>query len=266
MDDINEIVVFEGKTPSAPAQEAGVIETASPAEPKATTTQERDESGKFKASEPVKEPVPEPKEPEKKQESQPAAAQSGQMAALLAERARRQQAEADRQKLEAELQRLRSGGTEQPATADFYANPEQAVDERVARHLAPFRQTFISQSIELASRSHEDFDDAIKHLMEAADQNPELQSMLVNHENPGEFAYFIGSTTPAFRQSFAQKHTQRLGEKDAEIATLKARIAELESGQKAVAALPESLNRQPSGSVPARDSNDMDIRNIVRFK
>lgn len=265
-ENINEIVMFGNQSPAKAGGE-GVTEAATPAAvPEQRETQAeshpagpaRDESGKFKAAEPAKEPAA-ATGTETRAEHE--TAQRGQMAALLAERAKRQQLEARLAELEARAQ----PGTQQQET-DFYADPAKAIDERVASALAPFRQTFLSQSIEIASKAHEDFDEAIKHFMDAADQNPELRSMFLSHENPGEFAHFIGSTTPAYRQSASQKHAATLSAKDAEIATLKSRVAELEQGQKAVAGLPESLNRVPSGAVPARESNDLDARNIVRFK
>lgn len=262
MDDINSIVMFGNTAESAPAPEATV--DAAPAAAATTAVeveqapkQERDESGKFKSTaEPAKaqEQVLEQQAP-----AQSAPAEKGQMAALLAERAKRQQIE---QKY-AELERRLNGG-QQPAPTDFFEDPAKAVQEQVANAVAPFRQVMFNQSVALAESQHTDFGEAVQHFLALTEKNPQLRDAWLNSEDPGEFAYHWGTSTHEYRQSFAKRYTDQVSVKDTEIATLKARVAELEKAQ--LNAVPESLNRQPSGAVPARESNDIDIREIARFK
>jgi hypothetical protein len=182
------------------------------------------------------------------------------MAALLAERAKRQQAEQRAAELE---RRLQSGGQPQEE-ADIFTDPGRVVQDHVNRAVAPYRQMMFNQSVQAAEGRYTDFGDAVQHFLALTEQNPQLRENWLASDDPGEFAYRVGASTPEFRQAFAKRYTDQISAKDTEIGTLKARIAELEKAQLSV--VPDSLNRQPSGAVPVREGNDMDIRNIVRFK
>jgi hypothetical protein len=76
----------------------------------------------------------------------------------------------------------------------------------------------------------------------------------------------MGSSAPEYRQQREKSFTDQISAKDAEIKTLQARLAELEGAQKKLSEIPESLNRQPSGSAPIRDGDEFDINKVVRFK
>jgi len=261
MDDINSIVMFGNTTESAPAPDVKVeaapaAAATTAAEVEQAPKQERDESGKFKAAntEPAK-----AQEQAAQQAPEPAKAEKGQMSALLAERAKRQQAE----QRAADLERRLQAGNQQPAT-DFFEDPEKAVQEQVATAVAPFRQAMFQQSLTVAQSQYQDFDEAAEHFAQLVEQNPQLRDNWLASDNPGEFAYVVGSSTPQYRQAFAKRYTDQVAAKDTEIATLKAEIATLKNSQ--LERVPESLNRQPSGAIPARESNDLDVRNIVRFK
>ncbi len=266
MDDINSIVMFNGKAESAPAPEATV--EAAPAAAATTaaeveqSTQERDEHGRFKPAEPAKAPaqVEQKAEPvQSTQQAQPAKVEEGRMSALLAERAKRQQAE---QRL-AELERRLQSGQPQEEP-DIFTDPARVVQQHVQQAVAPFRQVMFNQSVQLAESQYPDFSEAAQHFLALTERNPQLKDAWLNSEDPGEFAYHWGTSTPEYRQAFAKRYTDQVSAKDTEIATLKAEIANLKNSQ--LNAVPESLNRQPSGAVPAREGNDLDIRNIVRFK
>lgn len=259
MDDINSIVSFKsGGEPSKaePAAKAEpVVET--PQEPKGEqaatpAAQERDEAGKFKAKEEVKaDPKVETKVEPKEQKP------VGQLAALMAERAKRQE-------LERRLAALEKGQP-QAEKPDIFTDPERAVAELVNQQTGPIRERFFKQSINTAAKSYEDFDAAAENFSAMMEANPSLIQQLRSEEDPGEFIYRVGSNTPEFREAQAAKTREQLSAKDTEIAALKAQIETLTKTSQAKNDVPESLNRQPSGAIPDRDS-DTDIKNIVRFK
>lgn len=258
MDDINDIVMFNGKAESAPAPEATV--EAAPAAAATTAAeveqprQERDEHGKFKAAESAKTP----EAAQQQGQPEPAKAEKGQMSALLAERAKRQELE----RKYAELERRLQGQPQEER--DIFTDPAGVVQEHVSKAVAPFRQLMFNQSVQLAEGKHQDFAEAVQHFLALTEENPQLRDNWLNSDDPGEFAYVVGSSTPQYRESFAKRYTDQVSAKDAEIATLKAQIADLQKSQ--LNAVPASLNRQPSGAVPARESNELDIREIARFK
>jgi hypothetical protein len=274
MDNIDSIVLFDGKGSSAapapaaaapePTGEAAtpVAAAATPAEP---AKQERDEAtGKFKAKTEAQpaaaattaEPAAQPAQAQ----PEPARAEKGQMSALLAERAKRQQVEQRAAQLEARVAQLENSGS------DVLADPDAALNDRIKKEIAPLKSTFFEQSIALAASAHEDFEEVIEHFMAVAETNPALREQWAAHENPGEFAYLVGSAAPQHREKRERTYKEQITAKDAEISTLKARVTELEASQKRLAEVPESLNRQPSGSSPARQDDEYDINKIVRFK
>ncbi len=262
MDDIDSIVMFEGKAAEAPASvstgevETKVETTASPAVPE--NKPDRDEHGKFKAKEATTDtPVTtatQTTEPEK-------APEKGQLAALLAERGRRHQVESENARLKAQL--AQGGQTESP---DFLTDPQAAIREGVQREIAPLRNRLFLQSIESAGAAHKDYEEVISHFLTLAEENPALRQQFVEHENPGEFAYVVGSSTPQYREQREKTYTDKISSVEAENATLKAQLAELQGAQKKLSEIPESLNRQPSGPVPVRQDESNDIKNLVRFK
>lgn len=269
-DDINSIVPFRSgafaESQSEPAKAEPVEAKDEPkgeeAAPPAAT--ERDEAGRFKAKDEAEKPAeaakPEGQETEQKSAKQDKA--SGQLAALMAERAKRQE-------LERELAQLRAGN--QPSTAqpetDIFTDPEKAVQTLVEKQVAPLRQRFFNMSMQAAQgRYGDEFDAAAEHFMVLAEANPNLSQQLRAAEDPGEFVYLVGTSTPEFRQAQAKKATEALAAKEAENAALKAEIEALKKGQSARDAVPDSLNRQPSGSVPEREADQEDAMNIVRFK
>jgi hypothetical protein len=267
--DIGSIVRFQSgassnaETKVEPSEPAKVEPTGESAAPPAA---ERDESGRFKSKEePKVEAKAEPEvKPEAKAEAKPevkpepqSEKPSGLLAALKAEREKRQQAE----------QRLASlEGGAKADTSDFYEDPNKAVEERVNKLVAPIREKFFTQSMQAASKAHDDFEAAAEHFAKLLDIDPTLGQRWMQDEDPGEFIYRIGSDTPAHREAQAAKVKEQLSAKDTEIADLKAKLAAFEGAKKAAEDVPESLNRQPSGAVPARESDKTDIHNIVRFK
>lgn len=251
MESIESIVVFDQG--AAPTGET----TATPA-----ATQQRDDQGQFKA-EAKPEQIEAPVTPEVKPVEVPEVkAEKGQISALLAERGKRQSAEAELQALRAKVAELEG----KPSETDIFTDPDKAIAERVNKQLAPIRQRFFDQSVKTAAAAHSDFEDVAKSFGEMLDADPTLHARWLESEDPGEFIYTVGSTTPQFREKQTSQYREQLSAKDSEIASLNARLKELEGSRKALSEVPESLNKQPSGAVPVRNDADYDINNIVRFK
>jgi hypothetical protein len=256
---INDIVSFNGSG-KEPSGETAKAEAATPAV-------ERNESGQFKSKEqtedkaevPAKAEAEAKPEVDAKVETKPepkAEKPTGQLAALLAERAKRQE-------LEARLAKLEQGNTEKP---DFFTDPEKAARDLVQKEIAPLKQRYFQRSITDAQKAHgEDFEAAAENFSQLIEANPVLREQWLKEDDPGEFIYLVGSNTPEFRQAREAKTQETLTAKDAQIATLTAEIEAMKKAQGARDSVPESLNRQPSGSVPARQDDD-DISSIVRFK
>lgn len=262
MDDINSIVMFQGGGSPAEAKAEAPAETTAPTgEPEAATATpavERDEAGRFKGKQAEAKPTEATQQVEAKPEVKPEAKPTGQLAALLAERAKRQQ-------LEQELAQLRQ--QPQAEKQDIWTDPEAAVQKLVDQRLSPIRQRFFTMSMQSAEGKYgQEFEAAATQFMELADANPALAQQLREADDPGEFVYVVGSNTPAFRQAQAQKSQEALSAKDAQIAALTAELETLKTAQQHRSAVPDSLNRQPSGAVPSRAADPEDINTIVRFK
>lgn len=256
MEDLNDIVLFESSKAEAPEKapaETGE-KTATPAESK----QERDETGKFRAKVETKE------EPKVETKEEPPKAEKGQISALLAERSKRQTAEERARALEARIAELEKGGKKDDA--DFWTDPEKAIADRVQKALTPYQQRLFNASIKAAEKSHEDWEQAAENFAALLDKDPTLQARWREAEDPGEFVYEMGSNTAEFRSKREEKWKSDLSAKDARIAELEARLAEAEKSKTQLSDVPESLNRQPSGSQPARADESSDLSKIVRFQ
>ncbi len=256
---------------SAPVEKTTDVEAEpSSAAPETEETKgpARGADGKFtKATEGEAKAEPEAaKVAEKQPEKEPPKAEKGQISALLAERGKRQQTEAELEKARARIAEL-EGGKEKP---DFYTDPEKAVSELVNQRLTPIRQRFFDQSIKAASGAHEDFEAAAQHFSELIDKDPSLHARWMESEDPGEFAYEVGSNTPEFRKVQVTKHQEQLSALGEENTSLKARVAALEAQlaeaeKSKLESLPTNLNGRPTGQARATESDSDDIKSIARF-
>src|SRR5690606_36891154 len=147
-----------------------------------------------------------------------------------------------------------------------FTDPEGTVQRLVDQKLAPLKQRLFAQSVQAAEKQYgAEFEAAAEQFMALAEANPALVQQLKDSEDPGLFVYQVGTNTPEFREAQAKKASEALAAKDSEIAALKAELESLKNAKHQRDAVPESLNRQPSGAVPQREDAD-DINSIVRFK
>ncbi len=180
------------------------------------------------------------------------------IAAIMDERRKRQEAER-------QLAELRKQIPEEKT--DFFTDPEKAVQEQVQKAVAPIREKFIKQSIAAATSAHADFVQAAEVFEEMLKTNPVLADEWLASDDPGEFIYSTATNTPKHREQFAQELKGQLAERDAKIAALSQELEAVKKAQAELAAVPKSLNNVASGSPPkAQDVDDDDLSKIVRFK
>lgn len=110
------------------------------------------------------------------------------LAALMAERTKRQQEEASRKELErrlAELERPR-----QPPPPAFYENPTEHIAHAVSQTEQRLQQRFFAALEEQARAVHTDYDEVLAELQETG--NPALVQQVFAAANPALEAYRLG--------------------------------------------------------------------------
>ena len=237
-----------------PAPPAAEQKAEAPATPEAKPTPEvkelsRDEAGRFapKTEAPKETPT------------------RADIAAIIDERRKRQE-------LERKVQELTSG---QPK-ADFWADPEKALEERVSAFVTPLQSQNLQLQVEIARIKNPDFDAAMMAYLEAAQKDEVLKYQADNSPNPLEFIYREGKRIKElapYGGDLSKRDEARFSELKAEVTkkdeALKAMQAQLDAVTKAqaeLAAVPRSLNAEQSGTPKAADADPDDLRKIVRFK
>lgn len=118
----------------------------------------------------------------------PAKEDSVPLAALMAERDKRQKEEASRKELErrlAELERPKA-----PAPPAFYENPEQHIAHAVTATEQRLQQRFFAALEEQAREAHADYDEVLAELEQTG--NPALVQQVFAAANPALEAYRLG--------------------------------------------------------------------------
>jgi hypothetical protein len=111
------------------------------------------------------------------------------LAALKAEREKRQEAARKAQELERRLAELEAQRT-QPAPPAFYENPEQHIAHAVSATEQRLRQQFFAALEASAREAHPDYDDVLQDLQESG--NPALVQRVFAAANPALEAYKLG--------------------------------------------------------------------------
>jgi hypothetical protein len=111
------------------------------------------------------------------------------IAALKAEREKRQRAEAERQRLEAELAALRQQPATQQQSPDFYADPEGYVGQVMSKVEAQFNQRLYAVLDAEAREAFADYDEVMEELVPKVQANPALKQQIFNSPNPAKAAY-----------------------------------------------------------------------------
>ena len=220
LDQMIEADTDEGDTPEPEAVEVEKGEPETAPTPEATP-----------APEPAKEPATVP------------------IAALKAEREKRQKKEAELQRLEAELAALRQQPIQQPApTVDFYADPETYVATVVTQAQQQANQRLYAVLDAEAREAFPDYDEVMEKLVPKVQSNSALRDQIFNSPNPAKAAYKLAKQLETMEQmqdpiAYEQQVRARVrAELEAELA------AKAEAAASAARAIPPDLANTRSAS------------------
>lgn len=234
--------------PAEPAAQA-VPEVAPSATPKETP---RDQSGRFVQSEKPAEPV-KAVEPERKPEPMVP------LSALIAERSKRKESEAQKPK------------------TSIFDNEDAGIRERVTEEINPVRETLLELSLEVARSNHEDFDEVSEAFAKAAEADGRLWQQMRESRNPAKYIYTVGKQIRELADvdgdvvKYGEKKTAavraELAKEQETRKSLETQVAELQKQLQDLQALPRSLNTVPASGGPqsVAETDDDDVTKIVRF-
>lgn len=232
--------------PEAKPAESAKAEKAEPAKAEPA----RGEDGKFKAKEPeaAKEPQKQPR--------------PDWVNGLIAERRKRQAAEAIAQP--------------KPKT-DFFENAEKAFDERLGEREQKWNERFFKLSLKAAQAqaSRTDYEDVATAFAEAAERDPRLIDAMRADDDPGEFIYVVGKQIRElgdvngdigkYREKLKAEFSAELSEKDKRLAAAESELAKLKKQYEDLSTIRGSLNTRTSGRASVAETDDDDLKSIVRF-
>ena len=179
------------------------------------------------------------------------------LAALMAERDKRQQEAAARKELE---RRLAEYEKQRPEPPKFYENPEQAVDHRVREVEARANQRLFAALEASAREAHPDYDEVVEELTQQAQGNPALAQQIFASPNPATAAYRLGKQLREMKamQDPAAYRAKVEAEIRASIAAEQA--AKDAAAAKARAAIPPELStaRAAKADVVPEDDDSLD--------
>lgn len=155
------------------------------------------------------------------------------LAALMAEREKRQEIERQRKDLEKRIAEI-----EKAKLPDFYENPEEHVRQVVQEQSVQVQQRLYAALEEQARDAYPDFDEVMEEVQSQAAQNPALVQEIFSKANPAIAAYKLGKKL---------REHKEMQDPEAYRAKLKAEIvAELQAAEKAK----EEAKRKAVESIP----------------
>ena len=155
------------------------------------------------------------------------------LAALMAEREKRQEIERQRKDLEKRIAEI-----EKAKLPDFYENPEEHVRQIVQEQSIQVQQRLYAALEEQARDAYPDFDEVMAEVQAQAEQNPTLVQEIFSKANPAIAAYKLGKKL---------REHKEMQDPEAYRAKLKAEIvAELQAADKAK----EDAKRKAVESIP----------------
>lgn len=247
--------------PSEPKVEAKAEPEAPKAEPKELAKAEpekaeplRGEDGKFKAKE------PEAKAPETPKAAEPQKARPDWVNGLIAERRKRQAAEAAAQP--------------KPKT-DFFENADRAFEERLGEREQKWNERFFKLSLKAAQATRTDYEEVATAFAEAAERDSRLIDAMRADDDPGEFIYVVGKQIKElgdvngdigkYREKVKAEFSEQLTSKDKQIAALEAELAKTKKQYEDLSTIRGSLNTRTSGRTSVAETDEEDLKSIVRF-
>lgn len=204
---------------------------------------------------------------ETKPEEKPALTKAD-VAAIIDERRRRQQAEQENATLRQQLQK--------PKT-DIFENPDEAINERLREHLDPLTNQILELKVALAKTQMPDFDDAALAFFQVAQHDPIMRHQADTAPDQLQFIYRegkrlkelgdVGGDIMKYREKVTAESRAEIAKRDEQIKALTAQLDAVQKAQAELAAVPRSLNQLQSGASPkATDADPDDLDKIVRFK
>ena len=218
-----------------------VVEPETPTEETETPQPEEVEAVEDETEEVTEEPA----EPEGvEQVEPPSATKEVPLAAMLDERDKRKA-------LQAELEALKAAQAEKSEKPDFWENPEAAIDAKVNVKVSELQQQFtngyLSLSMAMSSKFHDDFDVAKEAFARAAEENPTLAQMAVQSEMPGEYIYNTGKQFMELDAVGGDVNSLREKIRAEERAKL---MEELKSKESKLSAVPTPITDETSAMAP----------------
>lgn len=159
------------------------------------------------------------------------------LAALMAEREKRQEAARKAEELERRIKELEG---EKPAQTlpDFFQNPEAYVQTAIQAAQMQAKDSLYAALEEAERERHADFDDVMAFVMDKAKENPAIAAEILKGKNPAAQAYKVGKRLQDFDKSMQDPDSYRAQLKAELLAELK-KEQELESLKKQQAAAKE---------------------------
>lgn len=114
------------------------------------------------------------------------------LAALMAERDKRQEASRKAEEYERELAALRQQREQQEPAPSFWDGPEQHVQQAVMQVQMQAQDRLFAALEAQAREVHPDYDEVFKEVEEQALQNPTLRAEILSAPNPALAAYKLG--------------------------------------------------------------------------
>jgi len=243
------------------------VETTEPAK---AESDNRDDKGRFAKAEkpaevapesaPAAEPKPADKPPEKLSRAD--------VAAIIDERKKRQE-------LQAELDKLRQ--TAPAKKPSVFEDEDGAIRSRIDDATKPLRTMLFNQSMRYAAKEYGDkFAEAQEGFMGATKTNPALITEWQNSDDPGEFLFrhgmfhkklaAVNGDLTKFEEQVTASSKAELDALKTQFDALKAENEQLKASQTDLANLPKSLNnRSSAAAATAQAGDDEDLKSIVRF-
>lgn len=262
---LSEIIKGSPEPKSEPVKVEAKVETEAKSEPKEAAKAEtapaekaerpRGEDGKFKAKEPEAKAEP-------AKDEQPKPQRPDWVNGLIAERRKRQAAEAQQQA--------------KPKT-DFFENADKAFDERLGEREQKWNERHFKMSLKLAQAhpSRTDYEDVATAFAEAAERDPRLIDAMRADDDPGEFIYVVGKQIRElsdvngdigkYREKVKAEFSGQLAEKDKKITALESELAKTKKQYEDLSTIRGSLNTRTSGRTSVAETDEDDLKSIVRF-
>lgn len=137
-----------------------------------------------------------PAKPEVTAEASPAAANDKEdrvpLAALMAERDKRQKEQTQREAMQRELEQLKAEREKQTPAPGFYENPENFVQQVAQSAKQQADQRLFAVLEEDAREQFPDYQEVMDELTERVRENPALRDQIFSAPNPAKAAYRLG--------------------------------------------------------------------------